>query len=210
PYFFDYDTIKHLESDHPVKRNNPRRLSQVAYDLIPPESALHRLYHWQPLPDFLADVLGFENLYQMTDHYQSLNISIMDEGGCQQWHFDRGIFVTTLLLQQSESGGVFEYVPNIREDDDEHFDEVGAVIEGDRSRVRQITIQAGMLNLFKGHYSMHQVTPVQGDQRRIQTALAYSPSADRQGNLKSSLLHYGPRVAIRAGLTKSQKQELLN
>ena len=33
------------------------------------------------------------------DPYQSLNISVMDEGGCQQWHFDGGNMVTTLLLQ---------------------------------------------------------------------------------------------------------------
>lgn len=161
------------------------------------------------MPGFLAGVLGYEKLFRMIDQFQSLNISIMQENGCQQWHFDRGVFVTTLLLQASEGGGVFEYIPNIREDADENFDDVRAVLDGDTSRIRRIEIEPGMLNLFKGHYSMHRVTPVEGTRRRIQTALAYAPMPDRIGNLKSSLLHYGPRVAIRAGLDREQRLALL-
>jgi len=197
PYFFNYELASSHDPSHPTNRTSKRNLAQVAYDLIPPESALYRLYHWGPLPEFLADVLGYSKLYQMTDLFQSLNISIMEQHGCQQWHFDRGHFVTTLLLQQPEGGGIFEYVPDIREDDDEHFDEVQKILEGERQRVRKINIEAGMLNLFKGHYSIHHVTPVEGKTRRIQTALAYTAEPNRIGNLKSSILHYGPRVAIR-------------
>ncbi len=210
PYFFNYDIANTDEPGHPTRIKGERQLAQVAYDLIPPESALYKLYHWRPLPDFLAAILGYKELHQMTDHYQSLNISIMQQGGCQQWHFDRGVFVTTLLLQEPDSGGVFEYVPSIRSEDDEHFAEVKAVLDGDRSRIRQVKIQAGMMNLFKGHYSMHRVTPVTGKRRRIQTALAYSPTPNREGNLKSSLLHYGPRVAIRAQLDSSELAELMD
>ncbi|MEM7294559.1 MAG: hypothetical protein AAF420_14360 [Pseudomonadota bacterium] len=209
PYFFNYDLATNHDPSHPTNRTSKRDLGQVAYDLIPPEAALYRLYHWAPLQTFLADILGYEKLYPMTDHFQSLNISIMEEGGCQQWHFDRGHFVTTLLLQEAESGGVFEYAPNIREEQDEHFDRVQQVLDGDKHDLRQIRIEAGMLNLFKGHYSMHRVTPVVGKRRRIQTALAYSPEPNRVGNLASSLLHYGPRVAVRAGLRETEANELL-
>ncbi|MFT7673518.1 MAG: hypothetical protein ACI845_001931 [Gammaproteobacteria bacterium] len=197
PYFFNYDITTNDDPDHPINRKSKRHLAQIAYDLIPPESLLYQLYHWDPLPAFLADVLGFPKLHQMTDLFQSLNISIMEKQGCQQWHFDKGHFVTTLLLQEPEAGGVFEYVPNIRDEDDEHFDEVQKVLGGDRENVKRIQIKAGMLNLFKGHYSLHHVTPVEGRRRRIQTALAYSAEPDRVGSLKSSILHYGPRVTIR-------------
>lgn len=210
PYFFNYDLAATDDPDHPLKRRGRRDLAQVAYDLIPPESALHRLYHWDPLPAFIADILGKERLHRLADPYQALNIALMEEGGCQQWHFDRGHFVTTLLAQAPEGGGVFEYAPNIRSEEDENFDAVRAVLDGtERSRVRRIEIRPGMLNLFKGHYSMHRVTPVEGKRRRIQMILAYSDKPDVMGSLKSSLLHYGPRVAVRAGLTPDQAEALL-
>lgn len=209
PYFFNYDIATSDDPTHPVRRTSPRRLAQVAYDLIPPESALYRLYHWDPVPAFLAKILEHDRLYRMVDPYQSLNISIMEEGGCQQWHFDRGLFVTTLLLQAPEGGGVFEYVPNLRDDGDEHFTDVRAVLDGDRDRLRRIEIEPGMLNLFMGHYAMHRVTPVEGKRRRIQTALAYATTPDRTGNLKSSILHYGPRVAVRAGLSAAERDALI-
>jgi hypothetical protein len=209
PYFFNYDIGGDVDADHPTRRRGRRALSQVAYDLIPTESAFYRLYHWPQLPAFLAHVFGHAMLYRTADAYQSLNISVMDEGGCQQWHFDRSRFVTTLLLQAPESGGEFEYSPNLREDTDEHFERVKAVLDGAAGDLRRVAIEPGMLNLFKGHYSMHRVTEVRGSRRRLQTILAYSPEPNVQGSLKSSILHYGPRVAIRERLSPSQMRALL-
>lgn len=204
PYFFNYDIAGSDDPDHPVRRKGKRALSQVAYDLIPAESALHRLFYWDAVPQFIARILGVEKLYRTADPYQALNISVMEEGGCQQWHFDRSRFVTTLMAQAAEGGGHFEYVPNLREDTDEHYDDVRAVLDGDMSRVRRIEIRPGMLNLFRGHYALHRVTPTTGKRRRLQMILGYSDTPDVTGSLKSSVLHYGPRVAIRAGLSAEE------
>ncbi len=144
--------------------------------------------------DFLGAVAG-ESIYRNQDPYQSPNISVMDEGGCQQWHFDSGDMVTTLLLQAPEAGGIFEYAPAIRSDQNENFDAVQAVLEGGSERVRQNRLKAGTLSLFRGHYSLHRVTPVEGKRQRIQAILGYSGRPDLYGNKKSSILHYGPRVA---------------
>ena len=209
PYFFNYDLAQVDDPSHPVNRRNKRALAQVAYDLIPPESALYRLYHWDLLPAFLAQVLGHDRLYRTEDPYQALNISVMREGGCQQWHYDRSFFVTTLLVQAAENGGDFEYVPGLREDDDEHFDEVRAVLDGDRSRVQRLVLEPGALNLFKGHYAMHRVTPVEGTRKRLQTILGYSPEPGVVGSLKSSILHYGPRVGVRADMSVEKIRALL-
>ena len=209
PYFFNYDLAQADDPDHPVNRRNRRALAQVAYDLIPPESALYRLYHWDPLPAFLARILGHGRLYRTEDPYQALNISVMRQGGCQQWHYDRSSFVTTLLVQAAETGGHFEYVPGLREDGDEHFNEVRAVLDGDRARVRRIELEPGALNLFKGHYALHRVTETGGSRKRLQTILGYSPEPGVTGSLKSSLLHYGPRVGIRAGLDPADVQALV-
>ena len=196
PYFFNYrlGEGQDLPTDHPVKRKGRRRLAQVAADLIPEEFLLSRLYHSREMLDFLGSVLGVP-VYRNLDPYQSLNVSVMDEGGCQQWHFDGGNMVTTLLLQEPEDGGVFEYAPAIRSDDDENFAAVEAVLDGRSDRVRQNRLRAGTLSLFRGHYSLHRVTPVIGKTRRLQAILGYSTQADYYGKLESSVLHYGPRVA---------------
>jgi hypothetical protein len=134
-------------------------------------------------------------VYQSRDPYQSLNISVMDEGGCQQWHFDSGNMVTTLLLQEPDGGGVFEYAPAIRSDNDENFEAVQAVLDGHSERVIQNQLHAGTLSLFQGHYSMHRVTTVVGKRQRLQAILGYSTNPAMYCKLESSILHYGPRAA---------------
>jgi hypothetical protein len=196
PYFFNYrlGEGEDLPSDHPLRRKGRRQLAQVATDLIPPESLLSQLHQSQAMLDFLTAVIGVP-VYRNLDPYQSLNISVMDEGGCQQWHFDGGNMVTTLLLQEPEGGGVFEYAPAIRSESDENFTAVQAVLDGRSDRVIQNHLRAGTLSLFRGHYSLHRVTPVEGKRQRLQAILGYSTRPDMIGNRESSILHYGPRVA---------------
>ena len=196
PYFFNYrlGDGEELPASHPLRHRGPRNLSQVAADLIPAQSLLSRLYHCAEMRAFLGALLG-QPVYLNRDPYQSLNLSVMGEGGCQQWHFDGGNMVTTLLLQEPEGGGLFEYAPAIRSDDDENFDGVQAVLEGRSERVRCNRLSAGTLSLFRGHYSLHRVTPVSGRRQRLQAILGYSTRPDMYGKLESSILHYGPRVA---------------
>jgi hypothetical protein len=196
PYFFNYrlGEGETLPDTHPLKRKGKRQLAQVATDLIPADFTLSELYRSPLMLGFLSEVLK-QPVYQNRDPYQSLNISVMDQGGCQQWHFDSGNMVTTLLLQEPESGGVFEYAPAIRSDSDENFEAVQAVLDGHSDRIKQNQLRAGTLSLFRGHYSMHRVTPVVGKRQRLQAILGYSTKPDMFGKLESSILHYGPRVA---------------
>ena len=196
PYFFNYrlGEGETLPPSHPLRRSGKRNLAQVATDLIPFDYLLNQLYRSELMTGFLGAVLQ-QPVYRNRDPYQSLNISVMDEGGCQQWHFDGGNMVTTLLLQEPEDGGVFEYAPAIRSDDDENFTEVEAVLDGRSERVRETRLRAGTLSLFRGHYSLHRVTPVIGKTQRLQAILGYSTRPDHFGSLESSILHYGPRVA---------------
>jgi len=196
PYFFNYrlGEGQDLPPEHPLRRKGKRQLAQIAADLIPVESLLSQLYRTPLMREFLGAVLQ-QPVYRSCDPYQSLNVSVMDEGGCQQWHFDAGHMVTTLLLQEPEGGGVFEYAPAIRSDDDENFAEVQAVLEERSERVLRNQLSAGTLSLFRGHYSLHRVTPVTGKRQRLQAILGYSTNPKLYGKLESSILHYGPRVA---------------
>jgi hypothetical protein len=196
PYFFNYKLGQGQQyaDDHPLYRMGKRNLGQIATDLIPESHLLDQLYRHPSMRDFLAEIVS-QPVYLNADPYQSLNISVMNEGGCQQWHFDGSKMVTTLLLQEPEAGGVFEYVPGIRSEDSENFDAVQSVLDGDSDAIRQIKLQAGSLSLFQGHYSIHRVTDVIGNHQRLQAILGYSTEPGYLGKFDSSLLHYGPRIA---------------
>ena len=196
PYFFNYDLggDERVPDDHPLRRTTRRNLAQVAGDLIPREHLLSHLYHSPLMLRFLSCVLA-RPVFRNADPYQGLNISVMKEGGCQQWHFDAGHMVTTLLLQAPQGGGIFEYVPGIRSEHNENFDEVKKVLDGDCKSIRQLELSAGTLTLFQGHYSLHRVTVVNGQRKRLQAILGYTTKPGFKGSLKSSILHYGTRVA---------------
>lgn len=197
PYFFNYRIGEGMDypQDHPTRRTTPRRLAQVAGDLIPEDARLRGIHRSPCLIAFLARALEEQALYPLADRKQALNISVMEEGGCQQWHFDRGMSVITLLVQAPEGGGLFEYVPAIRSDESENFDAVGRVLDGHRENVQTVEITAGTLMLFRGHYSLHRVTAVEGKRRRLQLILAYADRPDLQGSVESSRLHYGAPAA---------------
>jgi len=196
PYFFNYrlGEGQELSASHPLRRKGKRNLSQVATDLIPDDHLLSQLHQCTEMQQFLSAVIE-QPVYRNADPYQSLNISVMDEGGCQQWHFDGGNMVTTLLLQAPEAGGLFQYAPAIRCEESENFDAVKAVLDGDLSRVREIKLQSGTLSLFRGHYSLHRVTEVVGKRQRLQAILGFNTQKGYVGKKESSILHYGPRVA---------------
>ncbi len=197
PYFYNYGTdLASLPEDHPKRRKSPRRLSQVAYDLVPEAALIRRLYEWEPLAEFLARCLGVPKLWRCADRFQGLNLSVMEEGGCQQWHFDTNESNITLMMQAAEAGGEFEYVPMIRSKDAENFGAVKAVLDGDHSRVVRLAQEPGMLVLFRGHHSLHRVAPCRGKRRRLQSILAYNARPGVMGSHASNLLHYGPRVAL--------------
>jgi hypothetical protein len=197
PYFYNYGTdLESLAPDHPRRRKTPRRLSQIAYDLIPETALIRRLYEWEPLAAFLARALGAPKLYRCADRFQALNISVMEEGGCQQWHFDTNEANITLLLQSAESGGEFEYVPLIRSAAAENYEAVRQVLDGHSSRVVRLAQEPGMLVLFRGHHSLHRVAPCRGKRRRLQSILSFNSRPCVLGSHESNILHYGPRAAL--------------
>ena len=197
PYFFNYQTDKlaDLPDDHPLRHKGERKLAQVAGDLIPVDAALRALHQSDLMARFLAAVAGVPRMHPGADKHQSLNISVMQPGGCQQWHFDRGNLTTTLMLQPPEGGGAFQYAPNLRSDEDENFAAVREILDGDESRCRTVSMDAGTLMLFRGHYALHRVTRVEGNRTRLLAILSYNPEPGIVGSLESSILHYGRRVA---------------
>jgi hypothetical protein len=183
-----------LPADHPRRQFWTMSQWVLANDQIPAETNLQRLYKWDVLTDFVAAVMGKQQLYRMADPFQALNLMYLGEGNESQWHYDSGEFTVTLLVQAAKIGGEFEFVPNIRSAVAENYAEVRRVFDDTHEGVKRYERTAGTLTLFRGGYSLHRVTPPIGDQKRITAILCYDERPDFIDSDDVNLLLYGERV----------------
>lgn len=170
-YLTELDTS--LPSDHPRNWTSTTALGAVAYDLIPQEALIRSLYEWDVLMHFLKDALKKETFFRYADPMGGLNIAVMKDGDHLRWHFDQTDFVTTLLLQESIGGGAYEFIPMIRNQQEENYDKVKAILDGSLEGVLRLDIAPGSLVLFEGRHSLHRVTPIEGDRLRLIALLGY-------------------------------------
>jgi hypothetical protein len=163
----------------------------IAYDRVPPAHALRQLYECDGLMAFLAAALGKPRLYRYADPLGALNVAAMRAGDALGWHFDQTDFVVSLALRDAAEGGDFEYAPLVRSADDERYDDVAAVLDGDRARVRTIPLTPGTLLLFEGRHSLHRVTTIGGDDVRLIALLAYDTQPDTVSTELLRRVRYG-------------------
>jgi len=162
-------------ADHPRNREVSSSKGCIQTDQIPGDSLLHTLYNAPLFREFLCAVLGEAGLYEYGDTLSSINLHYASEGQELGWHFDNSSFAITLLIQTSESGGVFEYVKDVRDADggEMNYELSGNILDGDVP-TKILTAEAGTLVLFRGRNSMHRVTPVKGNRTRMLVVFAYN------------------------------------
>jgi len=162
-----------LPSDHARRITEPTALGAVGYDQFPRNSTLRQIFEWDPLMHFVGAVLQLPQIYRYGDPMGALNLAVMKDGDYLRWHFDQTDFVTSLSIQEAEVGGHFEYVPMIRNAKEENYSQVKAVIGGSREGVISVQNEPGSLILFKGRYSLHRVTRIQGKRSRLMGLLGF-------------------------------------
>ncbi|MEI5009899.1 arpA protein [Streptomyces sp. PmtA] len=164
-----------LPEDHPGRRTFQRGNAFVARDRIPDDSLIGRLYSDAAFRDFVARCFGLPRLYELADPLSGLVLNVVSPGMEHPWHFDTNEFTVSMLTREAEDGGVFEYCPHIRSAQDENFTAVREVLDGRGDRlVRRLPLRPGDLQLFKGRYSLHRVSPVRGGTARHSAIFAYS------------------------------------
>ena len=117
-------------------------------------------------------------------------MTVYEEGDELGWHFDQSEFSVTLMIQRSEAGGEFEYVPMVRTPEDERYDDVRQVLLGERP-VEILSTDPGTLAFFRGRYSLHRVPPVVGATRRMNSVLTYSVEPGHMLSAMAQQIYYG-------------------
>ena len=190
-------TVYFEPPDDSAGADHPRALLQhsakraIAYDLIPAGAPIRRLYQSDDLTGFIAAVLGKQVLYRSADPLDALEIAIFDDGDELGWHFDNSEFSVTVMYQQSEAGGHFDYYPRLRDEHDENYPGVHQILEGGSDGVLRLPTSPGTLAIFRGQHAMHRVTPVSGPRLRINSVLTYGEHPGMKLSELTQRLFYG-------------------
>jgi hypothetical protein len=176
---------------HPRAREVRSAKHGIAYDQIPADAPLRRLFESDDLTRFIAAALGKDLLYRSADPLDALQITTFRPGDELGWHFDNSEFSVTVMYQQPVAGGEFVYRPALRTDDDQRYDAVQRVLDGDPAGLITLDSAPGTLAFFHGRHALHRVTPVSGDVARINSVLTYGERPDMRLSDLTSQLFYG-------------------
>lgn len=172
---YNTDVDESLPAGHPGRRTFQRGNAFVARDRIPADSVLEQLYTDPAVQRFVADCFGMVRVHELADPFSGLVLNVVAPGQSHPWHFDVNEFTVSMLTGAPEAGGVFEFCPNLRAPGEENLAAVTAVLDGAAPHlVRQLTLRPGDLQLFRGRYALHRVSPVAGTAARHSAILAYS------------------------------------
>jgi hypothetical protein len=181
-----------LPADDPRRMFMTRTSGFVTRDMITADNLIHRLYVSRAMKSLVARCLGEEQIYEYADPFAGLVLNVLPDGTQQPWHYDTNEFIVTMMTQQPEGGGVFEYCPRIRTPQDENYVGVGAVIrDDDPLPIKRLDLNPGDLQLFKGRFSLHRVSEVRGDTPRLTAIFAYSQQPGVVGKLERTRQLYG-------------------
>ena len=193
-------TIYQGKPDPSAPENDPRGREyvhsavQLADDQIPAETLIQQLYQSEILTEFVRRVQKKSQLYRCADEFQALNIVGLQPDSWHAWHYDTTECTVTLLLEAAESGGEFAFLPNSRTDDSEDRETVDQLLAGDMSKAKTFSRGAGTFTFFRGGYSLHGVTKVEGSRPRLSAILTYDEQPDRVLSDDVNIRIYGPRV----------------
>jgi hypothetical protein len=201
PYFTQLPAD--LPDTHPLRRFYDRSNAFVPADNFGEDSIIRSLYEWPAFAPFIQEVLEEPSFYRYADPLADVVINLAEEGNGFPWHFDTNNYTVTLAIQNAEHGGEFEFSPNLRTPTDENYDGVGQVLDGDQSLIHTLHLEPGDLQIFKGRYSLHRVTPLSGPTMRYVAIFSFTEMEGVVGSPERTKQLYGRVLPIhleRAGM----------
>jgi len=201
PYFTQLPAD--LPDTHPLRRFYDRSNAFVPADNFGEDSIIRAMYEWSAFAPFIQEVLEEPSFYRYADPLADVVINLAEEGNGFPWHFDTNNYTVTLAIQNAERGGEFEFSPNLRTPTDENYDGVGQVLDGDQTLIHTLHLEPGDLQIFKGRYSLHRVTPLSGPTMRYVAIFSFTEMEGVVGSPERTKQLYGRVLPIhleRAGM----------
>jgi len=201
PYFTQLPAD--LPDTHPLRRFYDRSNAFVPADNFGEDSIIRAMYEWSSFAPFIQEVLEEPSFYRYADPLADVVINLAEEGNGFPWHFDTNNYTVTLAIQNAEHGGEFEFSPNLRTSTDENYDGVGRVLDGDQSLIHSLHLEPGDLQIFKGRYSLHRVTPLSGPTMRYVAIFSFTEMEGVVGSPERTKQLYGRVLPVhleRAGM----------
>ena len=192
-----------LPDTHPLRRFYDRSNAFVPADNFGDDSIIRAMYEWPSFAPFVQEVLEEPSFYRYADPLADVVINLAEEGNGFPWHFDTNNYTVTLAIQNAEHGGEFEFSPNLRTSTDENYDGVGRVLDGDQTLIHSLHLEPGDLQIFKGRYSLHRVTPLSGPTMRYVAIFSFTEMEGVVGSPERTKQLYGRVLPIhleRAGM----------
>ncbi len=164
-----------LSPDHAFNRQVVSSKGLIADDQISEKSPLRVVYENREFTDFLCALLKVDRIYPYEDDLSSINVHFAPASKELGWHFDNSSFAVTTLLQAPENGGLFQYVPEVRDADagEMAYQRVTNILD-ENEGVTPLKFAPGDLVLFRGRNALHRVTPTEGPVTRILAVFAYN------------------------------------
>jgi len=167
--FLDTDVESGVSPIHPrrVQLKSSKLIINASELLLSKEAPnLDELFMSQrSILDFISSVMQTK-LYPSTDPYGKFYANIFREGDGLNYHFDRSEYSISLILQPSEEGGEFQFLPNSRaiiEGWDEmifNVDDIAEAVAAHSLELKRPNLAAGDLYLFRGQNSLHRVSEI--------------------------------------------------
>jgi hypothetical protein len=166
---------------HVVGQGTPNFIGTITTDQFAAHSAFVSLFRLAQLTEFLRRVLRLPTLHPVACPYLAANIKVMKPGCRHAWHFDQNESAVTFMFQGASQGGHYEYVPYLRDDDDENYPSVERILAGNEDGVVREDLSPGSFCLFRGRRSIHRVTEVaQGSTDRLLAVFSYHHVANHR------------------------------
>jgi hypothetical protein len=195
PYFHSTHNPEYPDH-HPVNTFIERSSGFIPGDSWDSSLAIDVLFRSEALTQFIRDALETESVYCYADPLAGLTANILDPGQQFAWHFDTNDFAVTALIDEADDGGLFEYVPMTRTPDDESFEKIQQVLDGDRTKVKTLDLRAGDLQIFRGRHSLHRVTRVPASSKPRHAAIfAYTAEPGVIGRVERTRQLFGRVLA---------------
>ena len=200
PYFTQDHSS--LPPSHPLRRFYDRSNAFVPADHFGADSWVRAIYEWPAFAPFIQAALQETSFYRYGDPLADVIVNLSEAGNGFPWHFDTNNYTVTLAIQNAERGGDFEYSPGLRSPTDENYAGVERVLDGDPTLIRRLVLEPGDLQIFRGRYSLHRVTPLVGARRRYVAIYSFAERPDMVGSPERTRQLYGrvlPEHLERAG-----------